>query len=139
MEGTPLLLNTSVDVSSNNTHTIDHLSMLSYNSDGWNSFKVDFLKTILLTHSIHILGVQEHFQLKDNLHRLDCFNNFEVFSVPAFKHNNSVHSGRPSCGISLIYSHELSPYSTRLVCPNSHRVQGLKLNFPTQYSSAKTA
>ena len=123
--------NSANNVSCNITHNTRHLSMLSYNSDGWNPIKADFINTILLTHTVHLLALQEHFQLKDNLHKLDCFSNFEIFSVPAFKNNHTVHGGRPSCGISMIYSHELSPYATRLVCPNSHRVQGLKLDFPT--------
>ena len=80
------------------------LPALSFNSTGWSNFKVDFISTLLITHGILLCAVQEHFQLKDNLYKLDVFNNFEVFSIPAFKNNNFVHAGRPSGGLSLIYT-----------------------------------
>ena len=120
----PSVTTTTANVSHN-------LPMLSYNSTGWNTFKADFINTILLTHGIMICALQEHFKLKDNLNELNCFNNYEVFSIPAtYKDSNTLHLGRPSGGISLIYSHSLCQFTTRLVCPGSHRVQGLKVDCP---------
>ena len=118
----------------NSTTTADNVShtitMLSYNSTGWGFDKIDFIRTILLAHGILVCAVQEHFMLKDNLHKLECFDNYEVFTVPAFKNNNRVSRGRPSGGLSFFYSHTLSKYATRLNVPNSRRVQGLKLDMP---------
>ena len=54
-----------------------NISMLSYNSTGWSPFKVDFLNTILITHGIMICAVQEHFQLVDNLYKVDKFKDFK--------------------------------------------------------------
>ena len=108
----------------------NNISTVSYNTTGWNNFKVDFINTILLTFAVQLFAVQEHFLLKENLYKLDCFRDYEVFSIPAFKNNDSVHSGRPSGGLSLIYSHSVSQYVTRLTCPKSYRVHGLKINFP---------
>ena len=106
------------------------IPIMSYNSTGWSEFKADFVNTLLLTHSIQIFALQEHFKLSDNVHKLDCFLNYDVFTVPAYKHSNSLHSGRPSGGISLIYSHSISQYVSRINCPESHRVQGLKFSPP---------
>ena len=114
-----------------NIQTLSHnLPFLSFNSTGWNSTKVDFIRTLLLSHGILVCGIQEHFILKENLYKVDCLDNFEVFSIPAYKNNNLVNSGRPSGGLSLIYHHSLTKYATRLSVPQSRRVQGLKLNMP---------
>ena len=81
-----------------------NLSMLSYNSTGWSTFKADFINTIMLSHSIHICGLQEHFQLKDNVVKIEQhFKDCEVFSLPAYKSNQCIQSGRPSGGLAFIY------------------------------------
>ena len=117
-------------INSINSVCYTQLALLSYNSTGWSAAKADFINTVMLSHGILFCALQEHFKLESNLSKLDCFNGFEVFSVPAYKNNNFVHAGRPAGGLSLIYSDKFSKFATRLVCPNSHRVQGLKLNFP---------
>ena len=113
------------------TVSYNNIPALSYNTTGWSTVKADFINTILVSHGILVCALQEHFQLRNNTPKIDCFNNFEVFSVPAYKNNNVVHTGRPSGGLSLIYNNTLSKYATRLLCPGSHRVQGLKLNLPS--------
>jgi hypothetical protein len=113
------------------TNSHNNMPMLSYNTMGWNSFKIDYIKSILLTHGVLVCALQEHFILKENLYKLDCFDTFEVFSIPAHKNNNTVNCGRPMGGLSLIYNHSLSKFATRLCVPRSHRVQGLKLDMPS--------
>ena len=113
-----------------NNVNVNYISAASYNTTGWNIYKADFVNTLLLTFSLQFLAIQEHFRLKDNLSELDCFKDYEVFSIPAFKNNDTVHNGRPSGGLSLIYSHDVSQFVTRITCPNSFRVQRLKINFP---------
>ena len=105
------------------------LPTLSYNSMGWNNHKIDFIRTLLITHGIMFCAVQEHFLLKQNLYKLDCMEGFEVFSIPAHK-NNLVNSGRPSGGLALFYKQDLSKWTSRLTVPNSYRVQGLKIALP---------
>ena len=84
-----------------------NIPILSYNTTGWSDIKADFVNTLLLTHSIQILALQEHFKLPDNVHKLDCFLNYDVFTVPAYKHSNSIHAGRPSGDISFVLSRDL--------------------------------
>ena len=109
------------------------ISFISYNTTGWNPFKADFINTIMVTHSIHFCALQEHFQLDDNLFKLDReLTDFEVFALPAYKSNQRVHAGRPSGGLAFIYQKQLGQYVTRLSVPNSFRVQGLKYTTPSE-------
>ena len=112
------------------TNFISSLPLLSYNSTGWNENKSEFLKTLLISHQIGVGALQEHFQLKNNLYKLNCFENFETFSVGAQKSNNYIHSGRPSGGLTFIYNKNLCQYVERLPIPTSNRVQGMKLDLP---------
>ena len=109
---------------------IKSLPLVSYNSTGWGNNKIDFINTILISHGILVCALQEHFQLKENLYKLECFDQYESFSLPAYKNNNIVSSGRPMGGLSLIYNQCLSKYASRLTVPQSRRVQGLKLCLP---------
>ena len=114
----------------NITKDISQLSVMSYNSTGWSVNKADFVSTLLLAHSVHILALQEHFQLKDNTFKISqCFPGYNTFSIPASKSNHEIHSGRPSGGIAFLYSSKISQFVTQLQVPNSSRVQGLKLTF----------
>ena len=106
------------------------LPLLSYNSMGWSDHKTNFIRSLLLAHGVMVCAIQEHFLLKHNLYKLACFDGFEVFSVPAHKNSSIVCGGRPSGGLSLFYSQDLSKFATRLSVPNSFRVQGLKIDMP---------
>ena len=100
---------TSANVSNPIPNMGTHLSLMSYNSTGWGNFKADLIRTLLLSFGVHILAVQEHFQLRDNTFKISkCFNDFDVFSTPATKSNNTVHSGRPSGGLCFIYTNPTS-------------------------------
>ena len=103
---------------------------MSYNSTGWDDNKANFVNILLQAHAILICGLQEHFKLENNLYKLACFKDYEVFSIPAVKNNNQVHRGRPSGGLSLIYHQSLCKFATQMRVPNSTRVHGLKLNLP---------
>ena len=112
---------------------INNISILSYNSTGWNNFKGDFINTILLSHSMHICAIQEHFLLDTNLYTLQkCFPQFDIFGIPAFKSNAQINVGRPSGGLAFVYSRTISKFVKHIECPNSRRVQGLLLTLPTQ-------
>ena len=114
-------------VENDSVTSTNDISLLSYNTTGWNVFKADFINTIMITHKIEICAIQEHFQLADNLVKIEReLSNFEVFALPAYKSNQRVHSGRPSGGLAFIYDKHLAQYVTRLTVPNSFRVQGLK-------------
>ena len=106
------------------------LTMLSYNPTGWNNVKIQTIKSLMSDHNILVCGLQEHFQLPGNLYRLNCFENYEVFSIPARKNTNVVNRGRPTGGLALIYHQNLGKIVTPIKVPGSHRVQGLKINTP---------
>ena len=106
------------------------LSIISYNLTGWSNFKAEIVTELLNEHKALICVLQEHFQLDKNLYKLDCFDGYEVFSIPAVKNNNFVNRGRPSGGLSFIYHQQLGKYATPLRVPGSSRVQGLKVVLP---------
>lgn len=108
--------------------TIKTVSALSYNLSGLNEFKVNFINTILVSYSISICALQEHWLLDNNLYKLEnCFNNYEVFALPAKKANSEFNRGRPSGGIAFLVKNELCSMVKRLTCPGSSRVQGVQL------------
>ena len=92
--------------------------------------KKDLVRLLILTHNILVCALQEHFQLEANLYKLDCIENYTVFSIPAVKNNNVVNRGRPAGGLSMIYHQSLGKYATPIKVPGSNWVQGLKLNIP---------
>ena len=116
----------------NNTPQVNsNFNILSYNSTGWSDYKADFVNTLLIAHTIHVAVLQEHFQLKANLYKISrSFQKYKTFSLPAFKNNATVNRGRPSCGLSIIYSDELSSKVTHITVPDSFRVQAIKVNTP---------
>ena len=121
------------------TNTTDistsELSILSYNSTGWSTHKAKTINDFLISKNIKICAVQEHFMLKQNLHKLqDNFPNYELFAVPAFKSSTNITRGRPSGGLGFLYCNSLSKNIERVLCPNSSRVQCIKLNLNNNVS-----
>ena len=117
----------------NSMVNIDHIPAISHNTDGWRDDKPMLLNTILITHGILICAIQEHMQLKANLYRIASkFHNYETFSIPAFKTDEFISKGRPSGGLSLVYSRKNMNFVEHITVPNSRRVQGIKVNFPQQ-------
>ena len=107
------------------------ISMMSYNSTGWSQFKADYINSIMKCKCAHICAIQEHFLLKENLFKIgQCFENHEVFSIPAFKSDLCVSAGRPSGGLSILYPKNIGHCVTRVSVPNSRRVQGIIINTP---------
>ena len=50
-------------------------------------------------HNTNLEVLQEHMQLKPNLYKIkEHFPGYELFSVPAYKDNSRINSGRPSGG-----------------------------------------
>ena len=110
---------------------VDYISCLSFNPTGLNDVKANLINTILISHGIKIGTIQEHFLLEKNLHRLKkYFPQYEIFSLSAYKNTVQINSGRPSGGLAFLYHPSLSKFISRVTCPNSYRVQGLKLNLP---------
>ena len=121
-------MSTQVNNSTGGGENSHNVAIMSYNSTGWTDMKVNFVNILLQAHGILICGLQEHFILENNLYRINCFQNYEVFSIPAVKNNDVLHRGRPSGGLSIIYHQMLCKVATPLRVPNSSRVQGLKVN-----------
>ena len=66
--------------------------------------------------------------LPQNLHKIqNHFKDFDSFSLPAVKSNVQISRGRPSGGLTFLYDKKLSNGIERIVCPNSNRIQGLKV------------
>ena len=106
----------------------DHITAASFNLSGWNSTKIDFIKTVLISQCVGILAFQEHWLLEHNLFKLEnCFKDYEVFALPALKSNSQIGKGRPSAGIGFLIKNDLAPHAKRLISPKSNRVQGLQL------------
>ena len=111
----------------------DYIPSISHNTTGWRDDRANLLNFILVTHGILICAIQEHMQLEGNLCRIASkFNSYETFSIPAFKNNEVIHQGRPSGGLSLIYSRKIMKYVEHITAPNSYRVQGIKIKLPQQ-------
>ena len=107
------------------------LSLMSFNSTGWSEYKADTLNTQLVALNVSICSLQEHFQLKDNLHRIDSkLMNYTSFSIPAHKRNDAISKGRPSGGLSFIVRRDIEQAVTHLIVPNSQRVHGLSVKLP---------
>ena len=122
-------VNQRMDSNRNNDNVSDFLSVISYNTSGWNNNIVAFLNVILLNHTISIFAIQEHWLLERNLFKLEeVLTDFDVFALPASKSNSRISKGRPSGGIAFFVKNNLSAISRRLICPNSNRVQGLQFN-----------
>ena len=111
--------------------TVSYISSLSFNTTGWSNFKGNLINTILLSHSIMFGAIQEHFLLENNLYKLNqAFPDFEVFSLPAVKSNSQINVGRPSGGLSIMYRRSIAKFVTHIICPNSTRVHGVRLDLP---------
>lgn len=106
----------------------DHLNIVSFNSSGWAPCVANYLNLILLSHSVDIFAIQEHWLLDANLYKLDnSLQDFEIFSLAAKKANSHLSKGRPSSGLAFFVRNNLCPSVKHLVCPNSSRVHGLHL------------
>ena len=110
---------------------LNTFSIVSQNTTGWSEAKAMTLKTVMSSHNASIGCLQEHFQLSNNLYKISNeFEDYCTFSIPATKKNSSIHRGRPSGGLSMIYSKKIQRYVTHITVPNSSRVQALKVSFP---------
>ena len=106
-------------------------SFLSYNSTGWSEYKSDTLNTQLTALNVSIGALQEHLQLKENLHRIDSkLVNYTSFSIPAYKRNDMISQGRPSGGLSFIVRRDIEQTVRHFIVPNSKRVHGLFVKLP---------
>ena len=107
----------------------NEINVISYNTSGWNIFKARFIESIIIAHSVHIFAVQEHWLLDKNIHKLDkYFDNFENFTLPAVKSCSQINKGRPSGGLSILFSKQISPFVKRIICPGSNRVQAISVS-----------
>ena len=107
------------------------LSFLFFNSTGWSEFKSDTLNTQLESLNVSIGVIQEHLQLKDNLHRIDIkLPNYTAFSIPAYKRNDIISKGRSSGGLSFLVRRDMEQTVKHFTVPNSRRVHGLFVKLP---------
>ena len=111
--------------------TSNHLSLISNNTTGWSDLKADTLKAVMDLHQVSFAFIQEHWQLQNNLYRIqNYFDDYCAFSLPASKKNENIHKGRPSGGLSILYKKSLQRYVNHIQVPNSERVQAIRVSFP---------
>ena len=105
------------------------LSAISYNSTGWSNQKAEMLSTVLTTHGIMIGAIQEHMQLSSHLFKLTSkLKDYDMFSIPAYKHCDRIHKGRPSGGLGLLYHKKIQNIVNHITVPNSHRVHAISVD-----------
>ena len=87
------------------------LSVVSYNSTGFNQQRADFLCDILLSRNIEncILALQEHFIFDKNLMKIEkqLPSDLVVYSIGSFKDTACMKRGRGKGGLSLIWHKSL--------------------------------
>ena len=107
------------------------LSVMSHNTTGWSDDKAEILNIAYDTHNISLGFIQEHFQLEPNTYKIESkFENYDTFSLPAFKGNANIHKGRPSGGLSILYHKSIQNFVEHIIVPNSRRVHGVRVNLP---------
>ena len=103
------------------------LAAVSYNSSGWNKYIANFIYLILVTHSVAICGIQEHWLLNPNLYKLkENMTDYEVFAIPAVKSDNC--PGRPSSGLAIFFHKQLAKFVSHIKVPDSKRVHAIQVN-----------
>lgn len=89
-------------------NTCDDTTIFSYNSCGFSTEKVRFMKNLFEVCNAKIFAIQEHFLLRDNFHKMEqAFSEYSSFFVPAIKSNENISKGRPSGGIAILWSKSL--------------------------------
>ena len=112
-------------------HKASTLPIISYNSTGWSNSKAEMLNTILITHGIMAGAIQEHMQLASNVHKLSSkLTDYDIFTIPAYKHSDKIHKGRPSGGLGLFYHKKLQNLVNHIVVPLSRRVHAMSVDIP---------
>ena len=43
--------------------SVNDVNVMSYNTSGWNVFKAQYIQSMILAHSLHVLVLQEHWLL----------------------------------------------------------------------------
>ncbi len=78
------------------------LRIISYNSTGCNDDKLRYLNAS--SKSCDIIFVQEHWLLKDNLHKIKCgIDDFTGIANSGVDENQMVLQGRPYGGCAILY------------------------------------
>ena len=112
----------------------EKLCFLSYNSRGFGTLKIDFIKYLASTkvvgNKLPIICNQENFLLRDNSYKLTrALPNFQVFINSAIK--NSHDSGRPKNGMFIAVPQSIKNYVTD-VSPGFWRIQAVTINLGTK-------
>ena len=112
----------------------DILTIVSYNSTGFNSQRADFICDILETIDREncIIAIQEHFIFDKNLTKIEKLlpNDLVVFSVGSFKDNSRIKMGRGKGGLSLIWHKSFDHITSRIQVKNNSRIQYMSLDLP---------
>ena len=116
------------------TQPTDTLTVISYNSTGFNNQRADFICDILDKRQRQncIFAIQEHFIFERNLVKIEKSlpNDLVVYSIGSFKDNTRIKRGRGKGGLSLIWHTSIDHITSRIQVKNSKRLQALILDLP---------
>ena len=116
------------------TQPTDLLTVISYNSTGFNAQRSDFICDIVEQRKREncIVAIQEHFIFDKNLAKIQKLfpSDFVVYSKGSFKDNSRIKMGRGKGGLSLIWHKSLDHLTTRIQVKLNNRIQCLCLELP---------
>ena len=100
------------------TQPTDLLTVISYNSTGFNAQRSDFICDIVEQRKREncIVAIQEHFIFDKNLAKIQKLfpSDFVVYSKGSFKDNSRIKMGRGKGGLSFIWHKSLDHLTTRI-------------------------
>ena len=111
----------------------DNLTLISYNSTGFNSQRADFICDVIEKRNRQncITAIQEHFIFEKNLTKIEKMlpNDLVAYSKGSFKDNSRIKRGRGKGGLSFIWHKSIDHITSRIQVKND-RVQSLSLGLP---------
>ena len=116
------------------TQPTDTLTLISYNSTGFNNQRADFICDILDKRNRQkcIVAIQEHFIFERNLAKIEKLlpKDLVVYSIGSFKDNSRIKRGRGKGGLSLVWHKSVDHITSRIQVAKNNRLQALMLDLP---------
>ena len=112
--------------------TSNPITILSYNSTGFNSVKAQWIRDLMDTTGASLLGLQEHFKNTQSLQKLfkKEFPKCDSVVVPAYREEGR-ESGRAKGGLAQIVDESLNGVKRQKLQVESWRIQAQILHFGT--------
>ena len=115
-------------------HAQDSLTLVSYNSTGFNQQRAEFVCDILheLGRENCIFALQEHFIFEKNLTKIEKLlpNDLVVYSIGSFNDCSSIRRLRGKGGLSFIWHRSFDHIISRIQVQNNDRLQCVTVDLP---------